>query len=879
MRQLLSRLATRWPLLVAVVFSLFSLGLLWTTYDSVRELRATANKHLVADSQRRALALGDYVAQRRDTAEELVSLRELHTYLLNKALGMSPRYGLDASLAAVEYRFLGWVGGSYVGESKALTRIVLLDTQGASLVDTGGNGGRMPVQDGPTRQTRLQLDLAHRQLVASTPVIFKGEWQGTVVSYSDMAQLYRSLIQPDQTTSYRETLLTQDGQELTRQNGPGQFSAPLAQALVGLPQGEPVLLDDLASTFGDTALRQTVAIRNNVPGLDLTLLTTQLRQEVYAERNSTRFLLSLSLFPLLMLGVAWRLDRLQTRAHALALDATRADAQRQVLQGRNAALSQEVAQRKAAEAALQAHREQLEELVGRRTAELTRLFDALPDWYLRISRDGTVLEHRVGREVTLFAPPDQLLNHRLQDLMPAEVGQQLRQALDLLAQGAEHSVIEYGLQADGQDKYFEARILPLDAEQLLMVVRDVTQTHQLDLVREANRLEAQRLAKVKSEFLANMSHEIRTPLNAMLGLSQIGARSSDDLASRSRFTRIEEAGQHLLGIVDDILDFSKLEAGKLQVERRRFRLAAALQTAMGMVADRARAKNLALQLHLDPAVPEWVTGDALRLRQILVNLLSNAVKFTPQGRVSLDVVCQADQVALEVTDTGIGISVHQQAALFQPFEQADGSTTRRFGGTGLGLAISQDLAGLMGGQITVRSAPGQGSSFTLLLPLPAAKPDSSASDPQGASGQRLSGLRLLAAEDVAVNRMILQAQLEHEGAQVVFAHNGREAVDRVAQAGPHGFDAVLMDVQMPVMDGLEATGLIRALAPGLPVIGLTAHAMADERARCLAAGMVDHASKPVDMTTLVNVLMRHVARPVDSMAAPLDELPVPRAQT
>jgi signal transduction histidine kinase/ActR/RegA family two-component response regulator len=877
MRVLLSRFATRWPLIVAIVFSLFSMGLLWTTYASVQELRSSANKHLIADSQRRAMALGDYIAQRRDTAEELASLRELNTYLINKALGMSPRYGLDASLAAVEYRFLGWVGGSYVGEGKALTRVVLLDAQGERLVDTGGSGSILPDIASPNRKTTLTLDLPHRQLVAATPVIFKGEQQGTVISYSDIAQLYRSLIQPDQSNSYRETLLTQDGQEITRKVGPGQFPTALAQALVGLRQGEPVLLDDLASSFAAQDLHGTVAIRHNVPGLDVTLLTTQLRQEVYAEPHSSRFLLSLSLFPLLMLGVAWRLDHLQARTHALALEATRADTQRQVLEGRNEALSQEVNQRTAAEAALQVHREHLEELVARRTAELTRLFDALPDLYFRTTLDGTVLEYRLGRDITLLVPPERFLQRRLQDVMPPEVAVKLQAALLALAQGADHSVIDYDLPLGEHSRHFEARILPLGSDQLLMVIRDVTQTHQLDVVREANRREAERLAKVKSEFLANMSHEIRTPLNAMLGLSQIGARDSTEPASQTRFARIEEAGLHLLGIVDDILDFSKLEAGKLSVERRRFRLAAALTTAMGMVADRARAKNLSLNLVLDPAVPEWVVGDALRLRQVLVNLLSNAVKFTPQGQVTLRVAPQADQVALQVIDSGIGISAAQQAALFQPFEQADGSTTRRFGGTGLGLAISQDLAGLMGGQISVQSAPGQGSTFTLLLPLPAAPAAHPTATPPNRTGQRLAGLRLLAAEDVAVNRLILQTQLEHEGAQVVFAENGREAVDRISQAGAQGFDAVLMDVQMPVMDGLEATGLIRALAPGLPVIGLTAHALAEERDRCLAAGMVDHASKPVDLDALVNVLIRHIARPVDSLAGPLDELPHPRS--
>jgi CheY-like chemotaxis protein len=230
-------------------------------------------------------------------------------------------------------------------------------------------------------------------------------------------------------------------------------------------------------------------------------------------------------------------------------------------------------------------------------------------------------------------------------------------------------------------------------------------------------------------------------------------------------------------------------------------------------------------------------------------------------------------VTFRVADTGIGMNAAQLKRLFRPFEQADGSTTRRFGGTGLGLAISRNLAGLMGGDLTADSRPGAGSTFTLSLALPAAAAPAEARAGNGRAGARLTGLRVLAAEDVEVNRLVLESQLRHEGAHVVFAHDGQDAVARVAQAGPNGYDAVLMDVQMPVMDGLEATRQIRQLAPDLPVIGLTAHALADERDRCLAAGMVERVVKPVDLDQLVAALLRHIARPADSVLGGLDPLP------
>lgn len=379
---------------------------------------------------------------------------------------------------------------------------------------------------------------------------------------------------------------------------------------------------------------------------------------------------------------------------------------------------------------------------------------------------------------------------------------------------------------------------------------------------ESARAEAERLARVKTEFLANMSHEIRTPLNAVLGLAQIGARDSAGRAAHATFARIREAGEHLLGVINDVLDFSKLEAGRVVVDRQPLALAAVIDNVQSLISERAVSKGLRFGVDLAPGLPGWVAGDAQRLRQILVNLLANAIKFTDRGEVRLQVRRTGEDTYFEVSDTGIGMTDEQVGRLFQSFEQADNSTTRRFGGSGLGLAISQTLANQMDGEIVVTSTSGAGSTFTLRLPLPATEP--ALAQPQRqipASERRLEGLRLLAAEDVDVNRLVLEDLLTHEGAQVQFAEHGQQALDRLQESGVSAFDVVLMDIQMPVMDGYQATQRLRDIAPGLPVIGLTAHALGEERDRCLAAGMVEHVTKPIDADVLVAAILRHAGRP------------------
>ncbi|CAO3453715.1 hypothetical protein [Azospirillum argentinense] len=401
-------------------------------------------------------------------------------------------------------------------------------------------------------------------------------------------------------------------------------------------------------------------------------------------------------------------------------------------------------------------------------------------------------------------------------------------------------------------------------------------------VEEARR-RAEEASRAKGDFLANMSHEIRTPMNAILGLSHLALRAGPPPRQRGYLTRIRASATALLGIINDILDVSKIEAGMLTLERVPFDLSAVLDMVAGTAALSAEEKGLSLRLEVAPDVPTALLGDPLRLGQVLLNLVNNAVKFTESGSVVLGVSAAPrgpedaeTELHFAVRDTGIGMTAEQVARLFQPFAQADSSTTRRYGGTGLGLAISRRLAVMMGGGIVVDSAPGLGSTFRFTVTvgvqdgaataLPAALADPELAGLQ--VDEPLRGLRVLVADDNAVNRMVARELLEDAGLAVTAVGSGGEAVRLALEPGA-GYAALLTDVQMPDMDGYAvARAIRRQCGPDrLPIIAMTAHALEEERRRCLEAGMDDHIAKPVEPHRLVAVLNRRL-RPFGRREAP-----------
>lgn len=470
---------------------------------------------------------------------------------------------------------------------------------------------------------------------------------------------------------------------------------------------------------------------------------------------------------------------------------------------------------------------------------------------------GVQLEDSLGKTANDFQPPDIAAKILEADRYVIESGKPCETEIKMFNAASEeriYFVIKYPVFAD------DGSVIALGS-----MFTDITERKQVEAELKAAKEEAERVAEAKSDFIAVISHEVRTPMNGVLGMARLMLEQPLLAEQRSQIKTIVDSSEALLTILNDLLDVSKLDAGKLELEAIPFATRSLIIETANVMASRAKEKGLVLEHEIAPNVPDALLGDANRLRQILLNLLSNAIKFTDHGKVTVAVrgvetLTGAFKLVLSVKDTGIGISTDEAKKLFSPYYQATVDIARERGGTGLGLSICRQLAELMGGEITLDSGANEGSTFTLTAPFdvtdhaPVRLVGGGSASGLNAQGPRL---RILMVEDNLINRKVAQGMLAKLGHKVVTAENGKEALTRISKDDP--FDIVLMDRHMPVMDGIEATRRIRAMdgpESTIPIIALTAAATTREIETCLESGMNDVVTKPIDPVQLKTVLMR-----------------------
>ena len=495
------------------------------------------------------------------------------------------------------------------------------------------------------------------------------------------------------------------------------------------------------------------------------------------------------------------------------------------------------------------------------------ILNAIPDFLVTFDKTGTFLDYQATNEEDLFIKPEEFLNSTIDQVYPSPLNEILTDSLNNAYSTEELQTVEYKLDINKKSKFYEARFIKLADDRVLMMARDITAQKQLeDGLREAKEA-AEAATLAKSNFLATMSHEIRTPMNGVIGMTSLLEETRLDEDQQDYVETIKVSGETLLRVINDILDFSKIESGKMPLEEQVFALKKVIEETMSLVAYEAEKKSVALNLIFKEDVPDFILADRTRLRQILLNLLSNAVKFTERGFVTIKVKLNAMRaksanIEFSIKDTGIGIPQQKLRGLFSEFTQVDSSHSRKFGGTGLGLAIAKNLVKLFKGKITVESEEGKGSNFTFNIKVKLAsgrklkelekdglKPVEAKEDPLALVVSNDYPLKILLAEDNSINRKLTSLVLERMGFIPDIAKTGREVMYLLNKTA---YDVILMDVQMPVMDGIEATERIRELNLDNPpfIIGISANAFEEDVLKAKKIGMDDYLVKPMKFDEL-----------------------------
>ena len=531
-------------------------------------------------------------------------------------------------------------------------------------------------------------------------------------------------------------------------------------------------------------------------------------------------------------------------------------------------MAQQLEERKKTETKERSRLQQYINLILANTPTIFLVFDTegkavlASEAYLRCGKNPPNEEVQGKSFTELFSPI-------VADAFLRSMGRLLDDALFHGQRAKTEQSIDFG--QDGNPRSYLIHVTPMLYENetvmgTMVVFLDMTEIIQAQHEAEHARESAEQFARAKSDFLARISHEMRTPMNAVIGMASIGKATQDIEKKDYSFQKIEDASLHLLGVINDILDMSKIEADKLELSYREFNFENMVNSVTNMIQPRAAQKRQNLTTDMDGNIPQNIISDEQRLAQVIANLLSNAVKFTPKhGSIRLSATKTAETsgsctIQFTVQDTGIGISEEQQKHLFSPFEQADGSISRKFGGTGLGLTISKRIVEMMGGAIRVESELGKGASFVFDIAVQTG-PGTTAKTENDSENGNFAGKRILIAEDVEINREIIAALLEDTGVGIDFAVNGAEAVEKYSSA-QEAYGLIFMDIQMPEMDGYEATKRIRSSglpdADQIPIIAMSANVLREDVERCLAAGMNGHLGKPIDINEVIAKLRKYL---------------------
>jgi PAS domain S-box-containing protein len=501
-----------------------------------------------------------------------------------------------------------------------------------------------------------------------------------------------------------------------------------------------------------------------------------------------------------------------------------------------------------------------EEQLRQKTNELERVFHVFPDQFFQLDQHGVIVDYRGGHAVGGGPFSGACIGRRFHEILAPDIADRFRKAKQAARRTQKLQQLEF-VYADGAVEHsFEVRVLSDDGREVIVVIRDITDRALADRAQLDAKQAAESASKSKSEFLASMSHELRTPLNAILNISEsLGEEvygPLNDKQQRSLQT-VSESGRHLLGLINDILDLSKIEAGKLELQACELAVRPLCEASLRLVKEAALQRSQEVSLEIGEGI-DLIQADERKLKQVIVNLLSNSSKFTPRGgKFGLQVTGRDGEIAFTVWDTGIGISPDDLKKLFQPFVQLDSKLSREYAGTGLGLSLAQRLAVLHRGRIDVESTPGLGSRFTVTLPVLRGTGEAVPVRPQT---QRLPvisqpaghGPSVLLVEDIEANRDCIGDYLESKGFRMQFAVNGLEALERVDIWRP---DIIMSDIQMSGIDGFEAIRRLRAKLPGTPIVALTALTMEGDSDRCLAAGATHYLSKPVELKKLAATLL------------------------